>query len=301
MPRPEPHGFTKFVLSIGVFLCVAAFVVPALILRDTDVLLVSERELNELTPLGETEIHDRQQMARDLGGAAPYVGLILLASGLALIRYGLPRLRQQEDKEEAKTSMEIGKLEAELEPQSEEEEQAELAATVEEDARPVASGPSAPRTGMQSPPSASAPVRRDVMNRAREIEQRVFEHLGKIAPPEYELKTRVRVAGEPKLLLDGILVSTIEQRPDVLVEIKLGSSYLGRNINNRIADILWRWTIYKNRLGRPAVGWLILVLEEPLSAAVRDQIADRVSELGAEIRLTTIVPEEIERLTLPVG
>ncbi len=296
MPRPEAHGFTKFVLSIGVFLCVAAFVVPALILRDTDVLLVSERELNELTPLGEDEIHDRQQMARSLGGAAPYFGLILLASGLALIRYGLPRLRRQEDKEEAKTSMEIGKLENELEPQSEEEEQAELAATIEEISRPPA-----PSAGMQSPPSAPAPVRRDVMNRAREIEQRVFEHLGKIAPQEYELKTRVRVAGEPKLLLDGILVSTIEQRLDILVEIKLVSSYLGRNINNRIADILWRWTIYKNRLGRPAVGWLILVLEEPLSAAVRDQIADRVSELGAEIRLTTIEPEEIERLTLPVA
>jgi hypothetical protein len=97
LPRPEAHGFTKFVLSIGVFLCVAAFVVPALILRDTDVLLVSDRELTELTPLGESEVRDRQEMARDLGGAAPYFGLLLLAAGLGLIGYGLPRLRQRGD------------------------------------------------------------------------------------------------------------------------------------------------------------------------------------------------------------
>jgi hypothetical protein len=211
------------------------------------------------------------------------------------LQHGQSRLRQQEAKEEAKTSMEIGKLENELEPQSEEEEKAELAATVEEVARLEAPGGETP-----SPPSAQRDLRSDRMRRAREIEQRVFERLVEIAP-QYELKTRVRVAGEPSLLLDGILVSAVDQLPDILVEIKLGGPHVRQNINNRIADILWRWTVYKNRFARQTVGWLILVLDEPLSAAARDQVAQRVAELGAEIRLTMIVPEEIERLALPIG
>jgi hypothetical protein len=41
LPRPDSNGFTRFVISAGVFLVVAAFVVPGLVLRDTGVLTVS--------------------------------------------------------------------------------------------------------------------------------------------------------------------------------------------------------------------------------------------------------------------
>jgi len=43
--RPDPQSFTKFALSAGVFLLIAAFLVPAFVLRETSVLRISEHEL----------------------------------------------------------------------------------------------------------------------------------------------------------------------------------------------------------------------------------------------------------------
>jgi len=49
IPSPDPQSFTKFLISAGVFLCVAAFVGPGLALRDTGVLRISTRQLAEYT------------------------------------------------------------------------------------------------------------------------------------------------------------------------------------------------------------------------------------------------------------
>jgi hypothetical protein len=294
-PRPEAHGFTKFVLSTGAFLCVAAFVVPALLLRDTGVLLVSERTLDGLTPIARSEIRSRQQTSHHLGHAAPFIGIVLLAGGLGLLRYGFPRLRRQEEKDEEKTAMELDKLQGELKPQSEEEEQAELAATVDEDAGPTRPDPSAPKPHVK-------PYMRDArMQRARELEERVLQRIAEIAPPEYAMRPRVKVGGTPKLLVDGILVSTIDQLPDIVVEIKLGGPAVTMNIRNRLAEALLHLTSYRNRFARNAVAWLILILDEPLPASKREQLAMRASDLEGKVHLTLVEPEEIPSLTLPTG
>lgn len=303
MPRLEAHGFTKFILSIGVFLCVAAFVVPALILRDIDVLLVSRHELTGLTPVAASEIRSRQQAARDLGRAAPYLGIVLFLGGTVLVCYGLPRLRRQEAKDEAKASMELDKLQAELKPQSEEEEQAELKATVEETVGEVtpAREVSPPPVEMPSTTSVHRLAHSDRMREVREIQERVLGRLAEAASAPYELRRRVKVAGRPNLLVDGVLVSSVDQLPDILVEIKLVSGAATRNIRNRIADTLLRLMTYRNRLDRRAIGWLIVVFDDPLAATVREQILERADEFRDEIRLTVIEPSEIPQLTLPIG
>ncbi len=293
-PRPEAHGFTKFVLSVGAFLCVAAVVVPALILRETDVLLVPERDIEELTKVGRQEITSRQETSHDLGVAAPFIFGVLLVGGVGLIIYGLPRLKRQEDKAEEKESMELSKLRSELKPQSEEEQQAQLFATVEEDEKPL-------RPAFGAPPAEPTAPRdpRARMHRALEVEEQVLDRIEALAPPAYEFKRRVKATGAPNLLVDGVLLSTVDQLPDFVIEIKLGGRYLDKNLRNRLADVLLRLTSYRNHFGRNTKGWLIFVLEEPLSAAQRDQILERASDVDREIVVSLVNLEDISQLELP--
>ena len=88
--HPESQAFTKLVVSAGVFLVAAAFVVPGLLLRETDVLLIPQEELGALTPESASEIEKRQGTARLAGRAAPYVGAALFVAGVLLLWYGIP-------------------------------------------------------------------------------------------------------------------------------------------------------------------------------------------------------------------
>jgi hypothetical protein len=302
-PRPETHGFTKFVLSLGVFLCVAAFVAPALILRDTGVLLVSEGTLRHLTPVAEEEIRSRQRTAHHLGTIAPFAGLGLLFGGLALVGYGLPRLRRQEGKDDEKSAAELAQLLSALEPQSAEEEEAELEAKVDEESKAKArireQPSSAPAAEALPIPPAHTYDRAERTARAREVESKVLSRIEEIAPPLYELKARVKVHGPPDLFVDGVLVSKVDQLPDILVEIKLGGIVLSKNIGNRIADALLNTTRYGNRLKRTSIGWLIIVLDQETTAPSEARLAQFAADMGEQIHLTLVRGERISELEFP--
>src|SRR4051794_24901302 len=126
--RPEPHSFTRFVASIGVFLCVVAFVGPALVIRDTSVLRISTRELGSYTRTARTELLRRQSFSRDAAEIAPWVGIGLFVLGVLLVVYAAPRLRRQEETQELTSSAELEKLRSEIEPQSPTDRQESLEA-----------------------------------------------------------------------------------------------------------------------------------------------------------------------------
>jgi hypothetical protein len=88
--RPDPQSFTKFALSAGVFLVIAAVVLPGLVLRETGVLRISRKELSGLTSIARNELERRQRIARTAGTAAPYVGALFFVLGGALLIYGAP-------------------------------------------------------------------------------------------------------------------------------------------------------------------------------------------------------------------
>lgn len=299
-PRPETHGFTKFVLSLGVFLCVAAFVAPALILRDTDVLLVSERSLHRLTPVAEEEIRSRQRTAHHLGSIAPYAGLAFLLGGLALVGYGLPRLHRQEGKDDEKSAAELAQLLSALKPQSAEEEEAELEAKVDEESE-AATGEGSHTAAEAAPPLPLRQIysRAARAERAREVENQVLSRIEAIVPPLYELKARVKVHGPPDLLVDGVLVSKVDQLPDIVVEIKLGGIALSNNVGNRIAEALLSVTRYGNRLNRVSRGWLIIVLDQESTPPSQAALARFAADLDEKIRLTVVESEQVAELDFP--
>lgn len=285
---------------MGVFLLVAAFVVPALVLRETGVLRISEQELSTLTPLARKEVERRQGVERAAGVAAPYVGVLFLLVGGTLLVYGVPRLKRKEHADERRFSVELAKLEAEIEPQSEAEREERLKADAEEElAEEIdeAGGTEAARTLAEDDSSEQPNDIRGLMQRAAVVERKVLDRLAQIAPPDYVLQANVKVAGGP--LLDGLLISRIPNRPDIVVEIKMMRANIRKNLVNRFNDGLGVLLRYRAEVQRAAIGWLILVIDGEANADERYFAKRRAEEYGAGLRISIITIDELPGMSLP--
>jgi hypothetical protein len=312
-PRPDPQSFTKFLLSAGVFLVIAAFVLPGLILRDTGVLEISRRELLGSSPVAKEELERRQRVSRDVGRAAPFLGGAAFIAGALLIGFCLPRLRRQEEQDDERSAMEMDKLRLDLEPQSDADKEERLRTEIVEDRkaaeesaelRPPGDSSTLPSAGEMRTEEGGPPgygemdPAAEVMERAG-LERRVLERLAELAPPLFELQAQVKVAGAPRLLLDGLLVSRVDQTPDVVVEIKFTNRFVPSNIGNRLAETVSRLLRYRARFNRPAVAWLILLADGPITDRLRRRVEEAASEFGDEVRVSLVTPESIGELALP--
>jgi hypothetical protein len=266
-------------ISAGAFLLVAAFVVPGLVLRDTGVLTISRKELAEATPTAAKELERRQGVAADAGRAAPYVGLAFLVMGVGLLGCGVPRLWKQEQSDEERRTMELDKLRAEVRPQSSEERRERLREDVDG--------------------GEGATNREALMQEAAHAEEAVLARLTKISPPVYELRSQVVVThADGRLLLDGLLISKIDQLPDIVVEIK----YLRRGVvewERRVREGSWQLESALDRYERRAIGWLIIVTAGALDDGRKGKVERTFAESSDGIRLSIVAPEELDQLRLP--
>jgi hypothetical protein len=309
LSRPEPQTFTKFMVSMGVFLCLAAFVAPAVALRNDGVLLISQRRAAELTPVGRAEVLHRQNIEHDLVGrfAIPF-GALLFACGCLLLYFALPGLRNDERLEREHSHAKLLKTVGELEPRSEDEREAkgreaeaELGAVglwgAEADPhRAVSEG----GQSLQSPGTAESPPRPGPIARARQAEDEVVARLVQIVPPVYKMRAQVRLGDDTGF--DAVLLSEIDQLPDVVVEIKY-SRWGG--VDDSVTS---RWVShagemarrYESRTGRLALAWLILVVMEPVDLpAMRQTTADKVEELNGLVRFSIVRADDVSNLSLP--
>lgn len=287
-PGPDSQSFTRLLISAGALLLIAAFVVPGLILRDTGVLTISRQELRRLTPSAEREVERRQEVARDVGRAAPYIAVFFLVSGGLLMAVGVPRLRRLEQSDDERRRMELEKLRGELRPQSAEEQRERLREEVDEDET------------QEAPLSAEARLRETA-----NAEEAVLARIAEIVPPLYDLESKVVVSdGDRRLFLDGLLISEIDQLPDVVVEVKYvrkGIVDMARRIREAKAQLLDHLTAYR----RTSIGWLIVVTEGPLPERRREIEEGIAKEVvpgpHLALRLSIVTLDDLDSLRPPIS
>jgi hypothetical protein len=356
-PKPETQSFTKFLISAGVFLCIAGVVGPALALRETAVLRISSHELAGLTPDGRAELIHRQKIEHTVGQVAPGVGGGMLVLGLILIFSGMPRLRRQEHADQERSSAELDKLRADLRPLSDTEVKNNLKAQADEDltasleeglrasretseqaeaaygdqldlvldelVRPSTSAagsstaPAAPSNddgsgSLRLSPrgeDATASVRdakvdryqagrADFVREAYDVEREVLRRIREISEPLYDLRESVRFAESVEF--DGVLISHRTATPDIVVEIKyVRASSLMNIARSRASEAAAALMSYQAAGRRSAIGWLILVVQHPVSAQERARAIDASKLFGNQVHISVIVRASISDLVLP--
>jgi hypothetical protein len=163
IPKPDAQSYTRFLTTVGVFLCIVGVIAPALILRETAVLRVPSKELAGLTSVARKEIERRQRVSRTAGIYAPYVGVGLFVSGLVMIGFAVPRLRKQEG---VSDQLSAAQLKRALAPQDPNQRAAKLTREVREQVESVEPQPPGEDEGepveREREPSASQePVERE--------------------------------------------------------------------------------------------------------------------------------------------
>jgi hypothetical protein len=298
LQRPDPQSFSRFLASIGFFLCVAGVVGPTLILRETSVLEIKQQDLAQLTDVGKAELERRQRAARDFAKAAPIAGGVFFLFGVGLMLYATPQMRRQERRAEQRSDVELEELRKRLPPQTE----AQREAHIQDEVAAEWAGP----RELASPTAPPGPPPLDEAGRSRAehhagVEQKVLDRLARIASPLYELRAHVRL--EPSgIPLDAVLVSTIEHLPDLIVDIKLrrpGS--FAKYATNVIDETLAHVGRYRAVVSPAAKGWLVVVFDGEISDALRDRIRDASADVLAQVHVSAVREEEIETLDLPPG
>ena len=128
----------------------------------------------------------------------------------------------------------------------------------------------------------------------------VLARLSEIAPPLYDFQSQVVVGEERGLQLDGLLISEIDQLPDIVVEIKYARGG-NVNLNKRISDAKEQLLRYLARFGRSSIGWLIIVLAEPPSTGRIRELEHELAETADVLRLSIVTLEDLDHLALPIA
>lgn len=301
LARPDPQSFTRFFVSLGAFLCITAFLAPALVLRETKVLQITRQDLAALTPAAKKEIERRQRIAEGVGAVAPYAGLVLLIGGVAVLWYATPRLRRQEEADDQRAAAELQKLNAELAPQTE----ADLNAGARDEAETelVAEVRAAAASPTSQPPIFSRSVVGDRAKRYQEVEARVLRRIAEITPASYDLRAQVKITGHDgsqSLRLDGVLRSRGDGNPDIVVEIKLISGTSLRNsLQNRLDEAIARLIRYRRRADPRAHLWMIMIAEQPLPTDAVRRVREATAEVRDLVTISLLQEPEVDGLPLP--
>lgn len=184
--------------------------------------------------------------------------------------------------------MELEKLRGELRPQSAEEQRERLREEVDEDET------------QEAPLSAEARLRETA-----NAEEAVLARIAEIVPPLYDLESKVVVSdGDRRLFLDGLLISEIDQLPDVVVEVKYvrkGIVDMARRIREAKAQLLDHLTAYR----RTSIGWLIVVTEGPLPERRREIEEGIAKEVvpgpHLALRLSIVTLDDLDSLRPPIS
>jgi uncharacterized membrane-anchored protein YhcB (DUF1043 family) len=298
LSRPEAQSFTKFLASLGLFLCVAAVSIPVLAFRDTSSLRIPESELRTFTTVAQQELKRRQDASRVANSIIfPWGAGCALIIGAALLGVALPRLLKQEKADDERAAAELSKLKAELEPQTDEEVEAnarqEAVSEVEPDLRvPLAHDASA-LSEVRSESLLSDRVRR-----YQDVEKRVLDRVAEAAPSMFVLHPHVKVDSPARLQLDGVLRPKDSRVSDLMVEIKVVDNL--NNLRLRVDDVVAHGMRFRRRVDPTGRIWLILVLGEavPLARA-SDRVAPAVQDFEDFLTVSLVPETEIDQLRFP--
>lgn len=303
--RPDTGNFSRLLVWLGLACVVAAFLLPWLVFRETSVLRVSEAELRGLTPGARATILDRQRLESRLERHG-WVPLLLVPLGLGLVVWGSRGLRRQQSSDEQRASAELTKAqrEASIDPQSDEERDEALRAEVLVEASPAVvvttepdppPGPSIIDGGERTPTEAErrglSQARMEVL---RTLEGQVLQTVATLVPPGYTFRPEVSVkSASARLLLDGLMSATDQDRPDIIVDVRVTRT--PQVLRNAIDRAVVNNVLYERVSGRRAFTWLIMVVEDsPGFDFLRAQRSLGIELLSDVVQVTVVTsPDEI--------
>jgi hypothetical protein len=291
--RPDSQSFTRLLISLGAALCVAAFVGPGFVLRDTGTLRITEQELNRLTPEARKAMVHRQHVAADAGEWAPWAILILFVPGAVLVVIGALRLLPQErvDLEHRDAEKDIAKRQLRAQTPDEVER-----ARRDEVAKQL------PAEQAAAAETSPGELRRQAVERIKltgEIEREVHERLKAILEAqggEIRDYPSFRAPDGTSHSFDALLLPP-KKRPQILVEVKFSPNIDPASMSQTVRALDDLVSAFQATFSVAAQAWLIIVADTISASA--EIVIEATALLYDGLTVSVIRPDEIGSLELP--
>jgi hypothetical protein len=331
IPKPDTQTLTRLLTSVGLFLCVVAFVGPVLVLRDNSVLTLSAKQIQGFTPVAQREIARRQRWSVWEAGAAPWVGLGIFGAGLVLLGFAYPRLRNQESASDKRAALEAAQLEQQLEPQTPEERADEaignvfvsaarrwqtmsgddvvvddISETVERAPEPIPEPMPEPVPAEQLHIEVPDSTFEQMWSPPETTQTNVLDRIEKLVPEEFDFRRTVKLIGEgitTDILFSGLLIARGAMYADVIVDVRLLTGLLtARHAGQMAVDMGAKRLAYGNRTGRRSGGWIVLVWDRAAEATEEERdLIREVHRLNSRVRISAVTEAQIPELLPPAG
>lgn len=269
MLRTDTGNFNRFLTSLGLLLLLAALLIPYFYYRNTDVLRISQEELQSMTISASQSVEARQRRIADLEVPVAVFSILLGCGGVAALILGGRRLRTAQSKEDEAIDRRAKREDYEIRNLSTDEVEEKL----DEQAREAASEASVPAPVLQEEGAGAPPLRLRTPGEARleiaRVEESLRQSLEGYESERYGFRAGVKIVsesrGSPPLSIDGLFEGRSSGRPDVALELKVtrltvrGLQYRARMFVDPLLALLAR---YKQLTGRTVLGWLVVVIPE---------------------------------------
>ncbi|MEU4162683.1 hypothetical protein [Actinoplanes sp. NPDC026670] len=242
LPGLQYTDFHKFLVSIGGLVSAAGLALPIFLLRSQSSLLLTDEQLKKATPEAAAAVRSQQGQLAFLISAWPWVSLSLLSVGAILVIVGGRAWRKQQRRIETREEAEIEKIKAEgAKAQQEtlalvqaqvatEEDVAEHKAEQEE----IAEEKQADKNSVAEEEGRDhVPDRRERMiSFENSVVERVSKHFGSTMQSVGDVKLG------PGTIADAVLVSKVDDLPNILLEARLVTSPNPAKIRALVQDMV---------------------------------------------------------------
>lgn len=260
--RVDAGSFNRFLVSTGLLLVAAGMVLPLLVWRDSQWLLIPADSLEALTPLARDVIHQRQRLLQRVGDLVLIVSACSVSGGTALTVWGATRLFHRQRRDDEAADAQAGKVvhEYRLLTSDEQRRSAEAAAAeIEREQLPQGSETSERQDDVDSDRAVPLDtVEPGLVQRVQQVERMVFDRIERVTWGKYRLARHVlfREAFE----IDGYLDPLTKSEPPVVIEVKYSKAQpqrRARDARHHLEKVL----AVPDFVGLGARGWAVVVTD----------------------------------------
>jgi len=283
------HDFYKFLVSLGVILIGLALLIPWLFLKESYNLNFNEIDLNSLSNISKEIINIKQSYLLLFARSIPWISVSFLFLGLSLVILGLLKWYKKQKLVDKKDTLDIIKLEKEIQQMSPQE----IIKKAQKDSRDDTLDEILTSKEILTEKQEILLQNEHPWKKYIEIEKEITELLFNQHSDIYEILPNVKVGF---IEIDILLKANDTDYYDKIIEIKYYKSGLRDTFLNIIpSNLKSALEMYKKKLKRSAVPVIIIVLRKGLNEYLNiDQTLKKLTLKSHEQNLDNLLIQFIQ-------
>lgn len=295
MSKLEYDNFPKFIVSLGIVLFVFPIILMHFFMQENTVLIVTEQELSQLTPVAKQAILAKQQLGLFITDNMLWISITFVMVGIALLVLGCKMWYSHQKKIDAKQDVELQTARVQLQKMTTEEKDEKIGNEVlslEQSNSIENSHNEVEELSVEEIRKRQEAIRKEngviyqqIKLRYVAAENAVIDRIKRVLATQYTIQDNVKINN---LVYDAIAISK-DTDSDYIIEVKYlfsSTSWNTSSMQSTLYRIISQVKNYTHGTGRSAKAILLIIT-----------LADQIDNVSKMIKT---IPEDYQPITVRV-